>query len=50
MPSGINSSDSRGMTELKTGRSMPIGKIRKSGCGRKKLENVHGDLLLKIEN
>ena len=40
---------SRGMAELKTGKSITAGKIRKNGGGRKKLENIHEDLLSKIE-
>lgn len=40
---------SRGIIELKTGNTIPSGKIRKNGGGRKKLENIHEDLLSKIE-
>lgn len=41
---------SRGIAELKTGNTITTGKIRKNGGGRKKLENMHTDLLSKIEN
>jgi len=40
---------SRGMAELKTDKPIMAGRIRKNGGGRKKLENIHEDLLSKIE-
>ena len=40
----------RGIAELQSGKTAPVGKIRKNGGGRKKLENIHIDLLSKIEN
>ena len=39
----------RGIAELQSGKSTTVGKIRKSGGGRKKLESIHDNLLAKIE-
>lgn len=40
---------SRGIVELKAGNTLTTGKVRKSGGGRKRLENTHADLSSKIE-